>query len=192
MSIFSNADPDDFAGIHIQRAWFGRVELPSGTRHLHTGLGPKIIDDVEWEGVSDPFGGQLVGVGQVEEPEFGQAPSVDIVLSGANRQFLKSMWDDRHAIEGAPADLHFATFDAETGEEKSGLDLLFPGKLTAPKFTISGSSIRSIALKVVSPFEGMNFPETKYMWSPAGQRERFPADEGLDLVNADIVEEFKS
>lgn len=191
MSLFADEDLDALSGPHIQRAWFADVVLPSGRRRLHTGMGMVSIGGFEWEGVSDPFGAQLVGFGSIEEPRFGQAPAVDIVMSGANRAFLKSMWDDRHAIEGAPCDMYFATFDAETGDVVIPLRKMFPGKLTAPRFSFVGASIRSISLKVVSIFEGLNFPTTGAMWSPAGQRARYPGDKGLDFMNADLVEDYK-
>lgn len=192
MAEFTEADLDNLSRLHIQRAWFAEVDLPSGLRRLHTGMGPKIVGGHQWEGVSDPFGGQLVGVGQIEEPRFGTAPAVDIVMSGANRAFLKTMWEDRHAIEGARCDMYFATFNAETGEAVVGLKNLFPGKITAPKFSFVGSSIRAISMKVVSLWEGLNFPATGSMWSPAGQRARYPGDMGLDLINADIFEEYRA
>ena len=182
---------DLLSGLHVQRAWFADVDLPTGRRRLHTGMGPMEIGGHYWEGVSDPFGGQLVGVGSIEEPRFGQAPAIDVVLSGANRTFLKSFWNDRHAVEGSRCDMYFATFDAETGEAIVPLTKMFPGKLTALRFNFVGIAIRSISLKVVSVFEGLNFPATGSMWSPAGQRARFPGDKGLDFMNADVVEEFK-
>jgi hypothetical protein len=29
------------------------------------------------------------------------------------------------------------------------------------------------------------------MWSPTGQRQRYPGDKGLDYISADIVEVYK-
>lgn len=192
MTMFTEDDLDKLSGPHIQRAWFAEVDLPSGLRRLHTGMGTQTIGGHEWEGVSDPFGGQLVGVGSIEEPRFGQAPAIDIIMSGANRAFLKSMWDDRHAVEGARCDMHFAVFDAETADVVIPLVKMFPGKLTAPRFNFVGAAIRSISKKVVSIFEGLNFPTSGSMWSPSAQRARFPSDMGLDFMNADIVEEYKA
>lgn len=188
---FDQNEQADLSSPHIQRAWFAEVYLPSGLRRLHTGMGPHTIGGRDWEGISDPFGGQLVSVGSIEEPRFGIAASVDVMLSGGNKAFLKSMWSDRHAVEGARCDLFFATFDAETGDVKVALKWMFPGKLTAPRFNIEGLAVRSISMKVVTIFEGLNFPATRAMWSPAGQRARYPGDMGLDFINADIVEEFK-
>lgn len=192
MTIFSSADLDALSAPHVRRAWFGEIELPSGTRNLHTGMGRIALGGKDWEGISDPFGGQLVGLNGIEEPSFGQAVAVDVVLSGANKAFLKSMWDDRHAVEGARADLYFAVFDAETGDVLIPLKKLFPGKLTAPRFSFIGSAIRAIMPRIVSVLEGMNFPSVGAMWSPSGQRARYPGDKGLDFINSDIVETYKA
>lgn len=191
MTFYAAEDLDKLSGPHIQRAWFAHVVLPSGERRLHTGLGPVEIGGHVWEGVSDPFGGQLVSVGSIEEPRFGQAPAVDVVISGANREFLKTVWDDRHTVEGAQCDLYFATFDAETGEAVIGLRKLYPGKITAPKFAFVGAAVRAVQLRIVSIWEGLNFPAAGAQWSPAGQRQRFPGDKGLDFINAPIIEDYK-
>lgn len=192
MSIYTEDDLAALGRPHVQRAWFCETELPMGLRRLHTGMGPIEIGGNEWQGVSDPFGGQLIGVGSVEEPEFGQASAVDVVISGANREFLRQMWVDRHDIEGVRADLFVAMFDAESGDPVVPLRRWFPGKLTAPKFSIVGANVRFIGMKIVSPFEGLNFPETGSMWSPAGQRARYPGDAGLDLITGPIIEEYKA
>lgn len=191
MTIFSEDDLAHLAAPHVRRAWFAHLVFPKGERRLHTGMGPVTIGGHTWEGLSDPFGGQLVGIGTVEEPEFGSAAYVDVMMSGANRTFLRSIWADRAAVEGLPCDLYFAVFDAETGAVLIDLKLLFPGRLSGLRFAFGRNTIRSIQLKVVSPFEGLNFSETQAMWSPAGQRRRHPGDKGLDQINADIITEFK-
>lgn len=191
MAEFSSDDLARLASPHVRRAWFAHVVLPSGERRLHTGMGPVTIGGYRWDGISDPFGGQLVGVGTIEEPEFGAAPYVDIVMSGANQTFLKQVWDDRESVEASDCDLYFAVFDAETGEVLIDLKKLFPGKLSGLRFQFGQNVTRTINVKVVTPFEGLNFPETSAMWSPAGQRRRFQGDKGLDQINADITTDYK-
>lgn len=191
MSYFSQQDFVALSALYVQPAWFAHVDFPSGARRLHTGMGPVEIGGHEWEGISDPFGGQLVGLGAVEESYFGQAPAIDVVMSGANREFLKSIWDDRHAIEGCVCDLYFATFDAETGEPVVMFRRMMQGRLTAPRVVINGPVVRAISLKIVGEFEGLNFPSMGSMWSPTGQRQRYPGDKGLDYINADVVEVYK-
>lgn len=191
MATFGTDDLQALSGLYVQIAWFAHVDFPSGERRLHAGMGPKFAGGYEWEGVSDPFGGQLVGLGDVEELYFGQAPAVDVVMSGANRSFLKSIWADRHGIEGAACDLYFATFDAETGEEIVEFRKMMDGRLSGMRVMLSGPVVRVVTLKIVSRFEGLNFPATGAMWSPTGQRQRHPGDKGLDYINADIVEVYK-
>lgn len=190
--IFSAADLDALSGPHVSQAWFADVQFPEGRRRLHTGMTPVTIGGYEWEGVSDPFGGQMVSLTGMEEPAFGQAVAVDIMFSGANRDFFKACFDTRLTIEGTPCDLYYATFDGETGDVLIGLKKLFPGKLTAPRFSITGTSIRAVSYRVVSPGEGLNFPETNTNWSTAGQRARYPGDKGLDEISNDIIEEFRA
>jgi len=182
---------DKLSELHIQRALFAHVKLSSGDRRFHTGLGPQEIGGYVWEGVSDPFGGQVISIGAIEDPWFGYAPAVDVVISGANKQWLKTLWDDREDLDGAACDLYFAVFDAETGEIVVDLVSLMPGRITAPKFSFVGLSIRFIQLKIVSAFEGLNFPATNAAWSPAGQRARFPGDKGLDFIGSKIIEFYK-
>lgn len=191
MSLFSADDLDKLSALHVQRVWLAEVAFPSGTRRLHTGMGPLTIGGYEWQGISDPFGGQLVGLTGVEEPRFGQAVAADAVFSGANKAFLKAIWDDRHAIEGVACDIYFAVIDAETGEVLIEPKLLYPGKLTAPRFQFIGSSIRAMAMRIVSIWEGLNFAVSGSRWSPAGQRQRYPGDKGLDEINQDIIEDYK-
>lgn len=189
--MFTEQDFEALSALYVQMAWFAHVDLPSGERRLHTGMGPIEIGGHEWEGISDPFGGQLVSLGAVEEVYFGQAPAVDVVMSGANRAFLKSIWDDRHAIEGCACDLYFATFDAESGEQIVLFRKMMTGRLTGLRVLLSGPVVRAISLKIASRFEGLNFPAIGAMWSPVGQRQRHAGDLGLDYINADIVEVYK-
>lgn len=191
MTLFSSGDLDKLAALHVQRVWCAHFHLPGGDRRLHTGMGRLVLGGEEWEGVSDPFGGQLCAISGMEESRFGQAVAVDIVLAGSNRAFLKSMWDDRAAIEGVAVDLYFAVMDAETGEVLIPLKKVLPGKLTSPRFSMKGASIRAIAVKIVSRWEGLNFAATGAMWSPTGQRQRYAGDKGLDFINAEIVEVYK-
>lgn len=188
---FTESDLDALAGLHVQRTWLAHVIFPSGERRLHTGMGPFVMGGETWEGVSDPFGGQLVALDGVEEPRFGAAVAVNAVFSGANRTFLKSIWDDRAAIEGVQTDLYFATVDAETGAVLIPMKKLMPGKLTSPRFSFIGSSIRAMAMKIVSVWEGLNFAVSGSMWNPAGQRQRYPGDMGMDFVNSELVEIYK-
>lgn len=191
MELFSAADLDELSAMHVQRVWCAHFHLPGGDRRLHTGMGRLILGGETWEGVSDPFGGQLVALSSMEEPRFGQAIAVDVIMAGANRAFFKSMWDTRAATEGTSVDLYFAQIDAETGAVRVPLKKVLPGKVTAPRFSSKGASIRAVALKIVGRWEGLNFAVTGAMWSPTGQRQRYPGDKGMDFINSEIVEVYK-
>ncbi|MEM8664212.1 MAG: transcriptional regulator [Pseudomonadota bacterium] len=190
MTIFTEADLDQLEGPHVQRAWFADIRFPAGRRRVHTGYGTVTIGGHEWEGVNDPFGAQAVQLGNVQEARFGEAPAVSVVISGANRAFLKEMWDTD--LEGVPCDLYFAVFDGETGGILIDLRLLFEGRLTGFSFDIQGLGVRAVTSKIVSRDEGRNFPATRWDWSPAGQRSRYPDDAGMDFVGSDIQVDFKA
>jgi len=190
MTVFSDDDLDVLSRPHVQRAWFVEAALPSGTRFYHSGMGRVEIGGQVWEGVSDPIGGAMVAIDAIQEPAFGQAVAVDIIFSGASRSFLKSIWDDRADIEGATANVSFAVVDAETGDVLIDIRRLIDGKFTAPALRFQGAAIRTVAVKIVSVFEALNYPVTNGMWSPAGQRARYPGDRGLDPINGEIVEDY--
>lgn len=191
MPLFTDADLHALSAPHVQRAWFAEVYFPSGVRQFHTGMGRVSMGGETWEGVSSPMDGSVVGLFGMEEPRFGRAVATDIVFSGASRTFLQSIWADKKDIEGAKCILYFAVIDAETGAVLIELKRVFPGRLTAPGIKFTGAAIRAVAMKVISIFEGRNFPASGFMWSGAGQRDRYPGDLGLDLITADIIEEFK-
>ena len=63
------------------------------------------VEGQEYLGVSDPLSGRLASIGQVEEPQFGQAAAVAIVLTGASKEFIQSVHATARQIEGARNDL---------------------------------------------------------------------------------------
>ncbi|MGH6861118.1 MAG: transcriptional regulator [Phyllobacterium sp.] len=190
MAIFSEADKEKLRRPHVARAWFLELDLPSGLARLHNGTGRVNIGGYEWRGVTDPIGGQLVAMDNVEEPRFGQAVAVNITLSGANRAFFKSVHTTSKQIEGRRADLYFAVFDAETGEVIIGLKKLFPGKLTSPSLKWSGVGSRDVSITIESIWSSQNFPFGG-KWNGADQRRRYPGDKGLDFVGVKVSENWK-
>ena len=126
--LFSGEDLAFLRRPHIARAWFADLDLPSGRWRLHNGVGRKMVGGYEWRGVSDPGGRQLVSIGAAEDPRFGQAAKIDIVLSGVDVDFLRSVKDQGRLIGGRLADIYWCAFDQETQEGwPSGLKKMFPG-----------------------------------------------------------------
>lgn len=189
--LFSSDDLAKLSAPHVCRQFFADVEFadPIGRRRLHTGTGPITIGGQTWYGTSDPFGGQLVGLAGVQEARFGQAPAITAVFSGASLTWFKAIWDED--IEGTACTIYFAVFDQETGEVLIDLKRVFDGRLSSPAFEMVGLGIRAATIKVISKDEGIQYPATRYDWSPAGQRSRYPADEGLDLIGSDLIEYYK-
>lgn len=186
-------DLEKLSGPHVARNWFLELDLPSGASYLHSGVGRYTIESKEWRGVSDPIGGRLVSLEGIEEARFGQATAITVTLSGANREFLKSVHDTARQLEGRPANLYFAVFDTETAELLLGLKRMFPGKMTAPEIAWGGVGIRTVSLTIESRWAGQNYPFLG-KWTPAGQRKRYPGDppdKGLDFVGVETTEKYE-
>lgn len=189
MAIFTEDDFDKLARPHVARAWFLELDLPAGISRLHTGTGRVTLGGYEWRGVTNPIGGQIVTLGNVEEPRFGQAVAVNITLSGANKEFFQSVHASRREIEGRRGDLYWAAFDAETGEVLIGLKRLFPGKITSPALQWQGIGIRSVSITLESIWSSQNYA-VGGKWNGADQRRRFPGDKGLDFVGVKVSENW--
>jgi hypothetical protein len=192
LSIFSDADRAFLRRPHIARAWFFDVDLPGGRWLLHSGAGRVTVAGREWFGLSDPFGRQFISISAVEDPRFGQAAKVDIVLAGINADFLRQVKDNARQMEGRSADVYWAAFDQETQEIWSGgLKMLFPGYLSAPAIQWLGAGVRTVPVTVESLWQSQNYPFGG-KWNPADQRRRFPGDKGLDYVGVQVQEIIKA
>lgn len=190
-AIFSPTDFDLLSGHHVCSSWFLELNLPGGWHYLHSGTGRINLGGRLWRGVSDPIAGSLVSVSNISEPRKGVARAVQIVMSGADRQFLQSIHAARGTIEGREANLHFAVSDPETGKIIMGLHQLFPGYISSPEIVSEAIGLRTVAVKIESRWAGMRF-DPLGMWSPAGQRKRYPGDLGMDFMGVNISELLRS
>ena len=189
MPLFSKDDMEKLSGPHVARCWFAELDLPSGFQRVHNGVGRVTVGGYEWRGVSDPISGVLVSVDAVEDPRFGQAAAVTIVLSGVNVAFWKSVKADARDLEGRDANLYWGAFDPETGENIMFKKLL-PGKMSAPTLTRQGIGVRYVGLTIESFWQAQNFPFGG-RWNGADQRRRYPGDKGLDLVGQQVAETWQ-
>lgn len=187
-AIVSDADADKLTGPHVARCWFGEFDFPNGVKYLHSGTGSFRVGGHDYSGVSDPLSGRLVSIGQVEEPQFGQAAAVQILLSGVSREFVKSVHATARQLEGRDASISWAAFDGETQELITSLIPLFPrGKMSAPSIHWHGIGRRYVSLTIENVWAAQNFPPGG-RWSPADQHRRFANDKGLDFVGVKISE----
>lgn len=191
-NLYSEAEMAFLRRPHIARAWFADLDLPSGRWRLHNGVGRKTVGGFEWRGVSDPAGGQLASISAVEDPRFGQAAKIDIVLAGVNLDFLRSVKDQGRQIEGRQADVYWCAFDQETQEVwPSGLKKMFPGYLSSPRISWSGIGSRTVSFTIESLWHSQNFPFGG-LWTPADQKVRYPGDKGLDYVGVKVQEVIRA
>jgi hypothetical protein len=175
---------------HVHRDVFVHVQWPTVEKRYHLGTGKVTVGGFVWEGVNSISRRQLVELGDIQEPWFGTAPLIDAVFSGIDRAFLREMWT-RDDIAGTIADVYWAAFNQETGEEVIPLTLVFPGRLGPPAIDMGTNVVRSVSITIESLNEGMNFPAPAMDWSPAGQRQRYPGDKGMDTIGSDIVTIFE-
>lgn len=189
MAVFTEDELAKLRRPHVARAWFLEMDLPTGVSRLHNGTGRVAVNGQEWRGVTDPLGSQMVSLNNIEEPRFGQAVAVEVTLSGANRDFFKSVHATARAIEGRRADLFWAAFDGETEELIIPLKKLFPGKLSAPSLKWSGVGLRTVTVTIESIWSSQNYPFGG-QWNPADQRRRYPGDKGLDFVGVKVSEQW--
>lgn len=190
MPIYSEADFARLSGPHVARLWLAEIDLPSGVKRLHNGVGNMTLGGHEWRGVTDPVGGQLVNVGAVEDPRFGQAASVEIVIGGISSAFWREMKQTAREIEGRRCDLFWAAFDPETGEIDITLKKLFPGRVSAPALHRQGIGVRTVSLTIESMWSAQNYPFGG-RWNSADQMRRYPGDRGGQFIGVKVQETFK-
>lgn len=190
-ALISQIDQDVLARPHVARAWFGEFDFPDGVKYLHSGTGQVTIAGHEYSGVADPLSGRLVSIGQVEEPQFGQAAAVTIVLSGASKAFIQSVHATARETEGRAAKISWAAFDGETQQILTALIPLFPrGKMSAPSIHWQGIGQRYVSITVENVWSSQNFAPGG-RWTPADQRRRFPGDLGLNFVGVKVTENWQ-
>jgi hypothetical protein len=188
--LFTNEQKDALRAPHVARATFAMLDLPSGIARYHNGVGTVVAGGYEWQGVTDPIGGRLLSMTQIEEPRFGSAVSVQFTLSGVDKHFFKSVYNRRRQIEGREARIYYGIFDAETQEIIGDLiDLFGRGHMTSPALHAVGLAIRTIELTIESQFASANFaPLDK--WSATGQQRRFPGDLGGQYIGVPVEENW--
>jgi len=190
MPLFSPTDLDALSAPHVGRAWFVDIQIPGNRLRLHNGVGRVSVGGHEWRGVTDPIGGRLVSIAEVEDPQFGQAPAVQIGLTGVDVAFVREVHATARDLEGVPADVYWAMFDPETGAELIPLRRLFPGTLSAPLISWPGPGRRAVAFTIESVWSGKNYQPGR-KWNGAEQRRRYPGDLGLDFVGVKVADNWR-
>lgn len=180
-------------GPHASRIFCVELVFPDETKRLHNGFGEVelTVNGVlqTWRGMSDPLGGVLVGMSEIEDPRFGSAPTLDISLSGVDAAYLKSIKDIARDIEGLEANVYFGVVDPEELND-NGLTVpltpLFPfGRMTAP--ALSRSAKENITLITIeSFFQSQNYPFGG-KWSDVGQQKRYTGDLGLSEIGTEVL-----
>jgi len=188
---FSEADAAALGALHVTRAWFARLDLPSGVSFLHSGVGTVVLEGDTYRGVTDPISGRLVSLGAIEEPAFGQAAALTVILSGVDVEFMRSVRADARAIEGRRADVWFCLFDQETQTPIGSKVAIFTrGIMSAPGLVWSGLGQRTVTLTIENVWNAKNFAPGG-RWNAADQQRRFPGDLGGQFIGVKVSEPIK-
>lgn len=190
MPIFSSADRAYLAGPHVSRMWLAELDLPSGIKRVHNGVGRIELEGHEWRGVTDPGGMHLVQLEAVEDPRFGQATSVTITLGGITSAAWKEIKHTAREIEGRRCDLLWGSFNPEYPELQVGLKKLFPGKISSPSLHREGIGVRYATFTIESTWQSQNYPFGG-RWSSTGQKKRYPGDMGGQFIGVKVHEIFQ-
>lgn len=183
---------DKLRAPHVGRIFCVELEFPDETKRLHNGYGDVQLSlngtSYTWRGMSDPLGGVLVSISEIEDPRFNSAPTIDIALTGVDAAYLKSIKDIARDIEGLSASVYFGMIDPE--EPNDGglivpLTPLFPfGKMTAPALKRSATE-NTVLITIESFFQSQNYPFGG-KWSDTGQQKRYPGDLGLSEMGTEV------
>ena len=189
--LFDDTDLEALSAPHVGRAFFVMLDLPDGITRLHNGVGRANIGGYEWRGVTDPIGGRLASLSEIEEPQFGSSPAIQIILTGVDVAFMRSVKSLARQIEGRPAEVYFAVIDPETMEVLIDLRRIFMGSMSAPSLSWSGVNSRMVGLTIESIWSGMKFPSGG-KWSSADQKRRYPDDLGLDFLGVEVEDNWRT
>jgi hypothetical protein len=193
-ALFTQAEIDDLGDAgNIARAWFLRMQAVGGGPDilLHNGCGKFTYQGETWNGVEDPIGGRIVSISGVEEPQFGQASSVSIVMSGADIEFVRYMRVIRNSLEGLQCDIYWALFDDNEKILLGGMKRLYPrGRISTPSFSLAGIATRQVSLTIENIWSGMNFPSGR-RWNATDQQQLYPGDKGFDYAGVKVIETQK-
>lgn len=181
---------EKWSGIHVSQGWLAEIHYPSGWRYLSDGMGSIDLGGKTWEGVNSTEGSQMVSLSNIRQAALGEAPYVDIIVAAADLAFMKAYWLAMDDYENIEVNIYDYIVEQETMEVLMDPDMWFRGHVGSISVQNMGNRYYGLTVKVVSRQEGLNFAATKYDWSPAGQRARFPGDLGLDLINSPMVEDW--
>ncbi|AVX22829.1 Prophage PssSM-03, Orf15 [Pseudomonas syringae pv. atrofaciens] len=107
-----------------------QLDFADGMVFAHTGTGDLVVDGITYEGV-----GNFGQVSQSKESDNSGSPmSVDLTLSGLDSYILSET--NLRGCRGRMAKIIFVVFD-EAGNYAA--DILFSGRMDAPKFSFAGN-----------------------------------------------------
>lgn len=173
---------DLLAAPHVTMALLAELSFETATYRLHSGVGRLRVAGEVWHGVADPGAGRLVKISAIELPGVGVASVVTLVLTGADRDLIRSLRREASQAEGRPAALYWQAFEAGTVRAIGDPVLWFPeGTMSSPSFSWDGVGRRSISVNVEGIFSAKNF-EIGGKYTSADQQRTYPEDKFFDFA----------
>jgi hypothetical protein len=199
MPLFPTAVRAQSAGLLVSAALFAEFAFKSGTMRVWEGDGPLTRGGFEWRGMgsrTDGMGNPLQSIDGLEQAVNGNAPQLNLTLSGVDATVVAAARADADAdeIESRGLTVYMGFCDAT--QPVAGLvpldDLLPLGTWTMqrPSFTANGSTLRTISLPCETLFAQRSRAPFS-MLTDRDQQRRFPGDLGCifipKLVDRDVA-----
>ena len=164
----------------------GRFDFVTGTRYLHEYAGDLVAGGETWVGVSKASGQRLASIGAVEYPMPNVAAKVDIVLTGVDADYVRTLRTEEGEVEGRPAELFLLVLDGNDKPVGDPFPVFPDGTMTAPGFK-ARRGMREVSVSIESFWLNKNFPATA-RWNDANHSGRKPGDRLFQYVGAQVEE----
>jgi hypothetical protein len=164
----------------------GRFEFVTGTRYLHEYAGDLVAGGQTWVGVSKASGQRLASIGAVEYPMPNVATKVDIVMTGVDADYVRTLRTDEGEVEGRSAELFLLVLDKDDRPVGDPFPIFPDGTMTAPGFK-ARRGLREVSVTIESFWLNKNFPASA-RWNDANHGRRHPGDRVFQYTGGQVEE----
>lgn len=188
MPLFSDTVRAQAGGQMVVASLFITFAFKSSTIRVWEGDGPLTRQGAVWQGMGahiDGDGNPLQSVDGLAEIVNGEAPQLNLTLSGVDSRVVAAARQDADAdeIEGQDLTISLGFFDG-TSPGLAPLDTLIQlgiWTMQKPSFTATGPSLRTISLPCETLF-AQRSRSPFGMLTDRDQQRRYPGDAGLVFV----------
>lgn len=188
MPLFSAAARAQAQGQHVVCALFATFDFKSGPMRVWEGDGPLDRGDFTWRGMGqrqDGQGNPLQAIEGLEQAVNGNAPQLNLTLSGVDSTVVQAARKDADAdeIEGRDLTISLGFFVANQPGlvPLDSLISLGTWMMQRPSFTATGPTLRTITLPCETLFAHRSRAPFG-MLTDRDQQRRYPGDRALEFV----------